>query len=134
MKKKQRRSFTREFKVEAVKLMENSDKSQEQIARELGITTTMLYNWRKKYSGSESSSIDNESQLTPEQLKIKQLELENARLREERDILKKAAEDSIGQRNSYPKILNCCGVSNEAYIYTRRERACFRFMETRSWI
>lgn len=90
MKKKQRRSFTREFKIEAVKLMENSDKSQEQIARELDITTTMLYNWRKKYSDSESSSIDNESQLTPEQLKIKQLELENARLREERDILKKA--------------------------------------------
>ena len=90
MKKKQRRSFTREFKIEAVKLMENSDKSQEQIARELDITTTMLYNWRKKYVIGESSSIENESQLTPEQLKIKQLELENARLREERDILKKA--------------------------------------------
>lgn len=90
MKKKQRRSFTREFKIEAVKLMENSDKSQEQIARELDITTTMLYNWRKKYGIGESSSIENESQLTPEQLKIKQLELENARLREERDILKKA--------------------------------------------
>lgn len=90
MKKKQRRSFTREFKIEAVKLMENSDKSQEQIARELDITTTMLYNWRKKYGSGESRSIENESQLTPEQLKIKQLELENARLREERDILKKA--------------------------------------------
>lgn len=90
MKKKQRRSFTREFKIEAVKLMENSDKSQEQIARELDVTTTMLYNWRKKYGNGESRSIENESQLTPEQLKIKQLELENARLREERDILKKA--------------------------------------------
>ena len=123
MKKKQRRSFTQEFKIEAVKLVESSDKSMEQIARELDVTTTMLYNWRKKYKSSDLSS-KNDSSLTAEQ-RIKQLELENARLREEREILKKAAVGSSGQRNSYHRLLICCGDFNETNIYTRRERARF---------
>jgi len=90
MKKKQRRSFTQEFKIEAVKLAESSDKSMEQIARELDVTSTMLYNWRKKYSSSAAKNTMTGISLTAEQ-RIKQLELENARLREDRDILKKAA-------------------------------------------
>lgn len=90
MKKKERRSFTQEFKIEAVKLAENSDKSMEQIARELDVTSTMLYNWRKKYGGSAVNNKTAGISLTAEQ-RIKQLELENARLREDRDILKKAA-------------------------------------------
>lgn len=90
MKKKQRRSFSQEFKIEAVKLAESSDKSMEQIARELDVTSTMLYNWRKKYSGSATENTITGTSLTAEQ-RIKQLELENARLREDRDILKKAA-------------------------------------------
>lgn len=90
MKKKQRRSFTQEFKIEAVKLAESSDKSMEQIARELDVTSTMLYNWRKKYGGSAVNHTTTGTSLTAEQ-RIKQLELENARLREDRDILKKAA-------------------------------------------
>lgn len=90
MRKKQRRSFSKEFKVEAVKLANSSDKTMEQIARELGITSTMLYNWRKKYGELSSEVVEKGSSLSSEELRIKQLELENARLREERDILKKA--------------------------------------------
>ncbi|MET1257636.1 transposase, partial [Aliikangiella maris] len=77
------------FKIEAVKLANSSDKTMEQIARELDIASTMLYNWRKKYAEPLSDTVEKDSSLTPEQIKIKQLELENARLREERNILKK---------------------------------------------
>ncbi|WP_144394715.1 transposase [Pleionea sediminis] len=47
----------------------------EQIARELDITSTMLYNWRRKYEASELKPTK-DSPLTAEQ-RIKQLELEN---------------------------------------------------------
>ena len=90
MKKKQRRSFSQEFKMEAVKLAESSDKSMEQIARELDVSSTILYNWRRKYKDSELGNTVNSPPLSAEQ-RIKQLEIENTRLRKERDILKKAA-------------------------------------------
>ncbi len=91
MKSKQRRnSYTKAFKVEAIRLTEETGKSSAQIAHELGISVNLLYNWRKQYKDKKESAFTNESQLTPEQQELKRLRLENARLREERDILKKA--------------------------------------------
>lgn len=49
---KKRQSFTREFKLEAVRLLERGNKSAADLARELGIKRNQLYKWqRKKGSG-----------------------------------------------------------------------------------
>lgn len=58
----ERRSYTEEYKREAVRLLESKKKSAAQIARDLGITDKNLYRWRKQYgeegetSGGRSSS------------------------------------------------------------------------------
>jgi transposase-like protein len=89
--KKLRRSYTKEFKLETVRLADTSGKPTTQIAAELGISTAQIYNWHRQYITEPESGFKNESQHTKEQQRTKQLELEVARLREERDILKKAA-------------------------------------------
>ena len=91
MKNKERRSYSREFKLEAIRLCNESGKSSAQVAFELGISSNSLYNWRKQYSEKKEAAFKNESQLSAEQQEIKRLRLEVARLKEQRDILKKAA-------------------------------------------
>ena len=83
-----RKSYTEEFKREAVWLMETSGKSVAQIARDLGINDNNLYRWRGLY-GSPSEDRRNGS-VTEMEAELKRLRRENEVLRQERDILKKA--------------------------------------------
>ena len=82
-----KRTFSREMKLEAVRLYRTSGKTAAQIAHELGIHPTLLFEWRRKFQheldAPEPPSPDLEKEL-------KRLQRENARLREEREILKKA--------------------------------------------
>lgn len=83
---------SKEFKLEAMRMMRESDRPVAEIARELGLKRELLYRWRDEYDrksenafrGSGRPKADEESELT-------QLRRENAELKEERDILKKAA-------------------------------------------
>lgn len=84
---KKRRSYTDEFRIEAVQLYERSGKTQEQIEEELGIGSGCLSRWKKKY-GSEAEATDNGP--APAAKRLRELEQENDILRQERDILKKA--------------------------------------------
>ncbi|MDH5731610.1 MAG: transposase [Gammaproteobacteria bacterium] len=81
------RKYDHTFKLDAVKLALSSDKSQAQVARDLGISEQALYNWVSKYRSEVFAENDS---LTPEQA-LNALRREVAQLREERDILKKAA-------------------------------------------
>ena len=85
MGKKQQ--FTIEFKLDAVKLALEGDKSQVQTAKDLGINPQTLYQWIQKY---RSDYLSGDHKLSPDD-ELKQLRKENARLKEEREILKKAA-------------------------------------------
>jgi len=74
-----------EFKINAVKLSYTSPKSISQIAVDLGIKTDRLYAWRRKYTADGDktpAAIQNDE--------LKKLRLENAELKMERDMLKKA--------------------------------------------
>lgn len=97
--KKRRKSYTKEFKLEAIRLADESGKTTTQVAAELGISTAQIYNWRRKYITAPNEAFKNESQLSSEQQRIKELELENAKLREERDILKKATAFFVKELN-----------------------------------
>ena len=87
---KTRKTYTREFKIEAVRLLERSGRSQAEIADELGMASRSLSRWQKKYGADGEAAFPGRGNLTPEEERIRQLERENEILRQERDILKKA--------------------------------------------
>lgn len=80
-------NYTEEFKKEAVRLVLTSGKSQRQIAKDLGVTEWAISTWKKKYDLNDP---DNQDLKVSADERIRQLEKENATLRQERDILKKA--------------------------------------------
>jgi transposase len=92
MSEKKYRTYTKEFKLEALELLKSSDKSAAQLERELGITTGLLLKWRDRYQVKET---EGEAQLAPSdmaavQAEIKRLRRELKIAEQERDILKKA--------------------------------------------
>jgi transposase len=88
--KKPRKQYPREFKMEAVRLLETSGKSARQLERELGIGTGNLWRWKREFAADGEDAFPGHGRLTPEQERLRQLERENEILRQERDILKKA--------------------------------------------
>ena len=85
-----RKTYTREFKIEAVRLLERSGRSQAEVADELGASSSSLSRWKKKYGADTEVASPGQGDRTPEEERIRQLERENEILRQERDILKKA--------------------------------------------
>ncbi len=87
----QRRRFSREFKVEAVRLVLERGVSAAQAARDLGIHINVLRTWVREQRGDPTHAFPGNGQQKPEDAEITQLKREVARLKMERDILKKAA-------------------------------------------
>jgi transposase len=91
-KRKPYQTFTKEFKLEAVRLMETSQRPPAEIAMELGIRRNQLYKWKDQLAEHGDQAFkakgrprkENQSELTT-------LQQENARLKTEIEILKKAA-------------------------------------------
>jgi transposase len=86
-----RRKFSREFKVEAVKLVRERGVSAAQAARDLDVHENVLRKWIKEFGSDPGQAFPGQGQMKPEQQEIERLRRENNRLRAERDILKKAA-------------------------------------------
>jgi transposase len=84
-----RRIHSEEFRREAVRRAEEGDAPFAHVARELGINTSLLNLWRRKYLRDDAPAkpAATESQLE----ELHRLRRENAALREDREILKKAA-------------------------------------------
>jgi transposase-like protein len=90
MSKKARRSFTPEFKAEAVALVHASGKSIGQVAKDLGLTETALREWVRR--AAEGRSLGGNSPVSSgERAELERLRKEVRTLRMERDFLKKAA-------------------------------------------
>lgn len=86
-----KRHYTTEFKQQAINLAETTDKSLAEIERELGITQGLLTKWRKKQEkGAERFGRISLVAQTEAEQELAQLRRENALLRQEREILKKA--------------------------------------------
>ena len=86
-KKRKRRHYTPEFKAEVVALVESSDKTIGQIARELDLTDSVVRNWvadaQKKASPTAAAQADLEAENQELRKRVRELEMERA-------ILKKA--------------------------------------------
>jgi transposase len=87
----ERRKFSREFKLEAVKLVRERGVSYAQAARDLDVNVNMLRRWAKELGSDPKQAFPGLGQMKPEQLEIDRLRKEVAKLKAERDILKKAA-------------------------------------------
>ena len=82
--------YTKEFKIEAVRLTEESNVPVIEVALELGIHPNTLYKWRQQYLDDGEEAFPGHGKLKTGDDEVRQLRRELARTREERDILKKA--------------------------------------------
>jgi transposase len=87
---KEQRIFTKEFKLEAVQLVQRSGKSQVQVARELGIADSTLHHWCKQLADHGQQAFVGSGHQTPQEEELRRLKRELEVTRQERDILKKA--------------------------------------------
>src|SRR6266436_1265678 len=104
----ERRRFTREFKLEAVKLIKERGVGYVQAARDLGVHQSVLRNWVKGFEADPQHSFPGHGQMKPEQLEIAQLKREVTKLKAERDILKnvRGSFSDCGHRNGLRYVLS----------------------------
>ena len=88
--KKERKNYSKEFKLETLELTKTSGKSDTQLERELGLSGGCIYNWRKQLEQDQDQAFPGKGHLKKEAEQLRQLERELAITRQERDILKKA--------------------------------------------
>jgi len=89
-----RRSFTREFKLEAVRLVTEGGQSVAEVSLKLGIRPDMLRAWKREVGGAGDSLKDvfrGHGKVPTQEAELRRLRREVERLSEERDFLKKAA-------------------------------------------
>ena len=86
-----RRTYTPEFKVEAVKLVTEQGYSVAEAARSLGISENLVRNWKRTLQDQGDQAFPGRGNLSPQEQELARLRAENRRLLAERDILKKAA-------------------------------------------
>jgi transposase len=87
----QRQRFTKEFKLEAVRLLRQSGRPATELARELGVPRNRLYKWAAQLDAAGGHAFPGSGHPVAAEDEVVRLRRENARLKEERDILKKAA-------------------------------------------
>jgi transposase len=85
-----RRRFDKQFKLDALRLIQESSRSVAEIARELGLHPNVLYKWRDQLLTDHDSAFPGKGQLKPEDEQLRRLRRELDLVKEERDILKKA--------------------------------------------
>jgi len=88
-----RRKYDSAFKLNAVLLCEEPDRSISDVSRELGVHENILYRWHKQYLDKGENAFPGNGRVTnlsPEQRRIRDLERRLAVVTMERDILKKA--------------------------------------------
>ncbi len=88
---KKRRTFSAEYRRDAVRLVLEQGYSQAEAARSLGIGCTAISRWVQEFNARGDDAFPGHGNLPPSAVELKRLERENKQLRLEREILKKAA-------------------------------------------
>lgn len=87
----ERRKYTKEFKMEAIRLYENGERTLLEVEKELGITAGLLGKWKDelKHQANQEEAFPGNGRLSDSEARIRQLERENALLKQDKEILKK---------------------------------------------
>lgn len=88
---KKKANYTKEFKVQACELVTKEEIKVKTVAEKLGINQVMLYRWIDEYKTYGEAAFVGKGNLKPEEARMKKLEKENEELRQQVEILKKAA-------------------------------------------
>ena len=88
--KRKIRTYTREFKLEVLRLLETSGKTATQLEEELGIGSTNISRWKRQFAKEGIQAFPGKGHLTDSEEEVRRLRREVEILRQERDILKKA--------------------------------------------
>jgi transposase len=88
--KRSYRTFDKDFKINAVKLVLEGSRSMTKIANEIGISPNTLTNWKKDYLKDKENSFPGKGYQKPDDAELTRLRRQLARVTQERDILKKA--------------------------------------------
>src|SRR5438309_10734650 len=119
----QRRKFSREFKVEAVKLVRERGVSVAQAGRDLDVHENVLRKWVKEFGSDPVQAFPGHGQMKPEQLEIERLRREVNKLKAERDIPKNAAAFFAREATCSSSSSRSTGTSGRWHGYAMR-RAC----------
>ena len=121
-----KRTFSAEFKLEAFEqVVVKYQRDVREVAMALELNPDHLRKWIRLYKQELQGIEPAGNAISPEQREIQQLKAQIKCLEMEKEILKQAAVDSIGQRNSYVKTWGCGGFLNETNIYSRGKSLCF---------
>jgi len=85
-----RKTYTREFKLQALKMITDQGLSVAEVARRLGVTEGSLRTWRESAQEHGATAFPGHGNLSPAEEELRRLRAENTRLKAERDLLKKA--------------------------------------------
>jgi transposase len=85
-----KRYFDRDFKYEAIRLMDEGKRSVGDIVKDLDIHPNVLHQWRRKYRADMEQAFPGKGHLKAPEEEIRRLQRENSDLKEEKEILKKA--------------------------------------------
>ncbi len=88
--KKARKTYTREFKLEAIKMMMEQGRTAKDVEESLGIGRGMLYRWKSQFAAEGESAFSGNGNVSELEAEVRELRQELKRARQERDILKKA--------------------------------------------
>jgi transposase len=87
---KHRRTFTPEFKIQAVKLVTEQGRSVAEVARDLDLSESLLRSWKQALAHNGNQAFPGHGNLPALEDELRRLRAENKRLQMERDIVKKA--------------------------------------------
>ncbi len=85
-----RRKFSREFKIEAVRLITEGGQSIAETARELGVNASLLGRWKQQLTENSEQAFPGKGRMKPLEEEVRRLQRDLKRVRQERDFLKKA--------------------------------------------
>lgn len=88
---KKRKSYSKQFKIDAVKLITEQGYNVSEAARNLGINHGVLRRWKKQLEADDSNAFPGNGKMIPENEELLRLRKENKKLKMEKEILKKAA-------------------------------------------
>ena len=88
---RERRVHSTEFKLEAIRLLEDGNLKISEVSRDLDIAPSLLRTWRRKFSELGKDAFPGHGNLSDVEADNRRLRQENTKLKQERDFLKKAA-------------------------------------------